>query len=146
MLFSFLGCFGVLPTDPIRLKLPLGKGNALPFHESWALQCLRQVPECPCVSKQAQGDWAPSWDPPWAQELFLFPPVVSATNEKGCTISLCRCSPHQRTNCLFPPHQCWFTRYRLYVVPQKEKHRINGFDRVCARHFAAHALAYDQSG
>lgn len=46
----------------------------------------------------------------------------------------------------FPPHQCWFTSSGPYVIHQKEKPRMNDFDRVCARHFAARALTYDQSG
>lgn len=46
----------------------------------------------------------------------------------------------------FPPHQCWFTSSGPYVIHQKEKPRMNDFNRVCARHFAARALTYDQSG
>lgn len=46
---------------------------------------------------------------------------------KGCSSSLSRSSPHQIGTCSFPPHQCWFTSSCPYVIPQKEKHRIEWF-------------------
>lgn len=71
--------------------------------------------------KKAQEYRAPSWDPPWAQELFLFPPVVSATKEKGCNISLCRCSPHQIMNLFVPFSSVLIYQLSLVCCPSKGK-------------------------
>lgn len=69
------------------------------------------------------------------QQLFVWVLTTSENNLFGSSLLFS-----------FPPHQCWFTSPWLYVIPQMEKHRMNDFGGVCARHFAARALTYDRSG